>query len=277
MKAGAWLCIALALAGCLGAASEDFLFLGTTTSVQDSGLLDALLPAFESETGIAVRPVAYGTGQVIEKAKKGDVDVLLTHSPARELALLEEGFLARRVPVFYNRFALVGPEGDPANVSGAATASEALERIHATRSPFASRADQSGTHDKELALWAGAGLDPATFESAWYKETGTGMGATLVYAAEADAYALTDEATLLKFHSEGKASSLRFLRVDDPPLRNQYSVGLIDPARAPAPIRTEAAQSFAGWLSGPRGQAIAGAYEVAGEPLFRPNAGEAGL
>lgn len=257
------------LAGCVG--DPTALVIGTTTTTQDSGLLDALLPAFERAESLRARAVVGGTGEIIEKAKRGDVDVLLTHSPGRERSLLDAGIAATRRPVMFNRFAIVGETRDVAGVAGAGNASDAFARIHANRSTFVSRGDLSGTHDKELAIWKSATLDPTRFDHAWYKETGTGQGATLMVASELKAYLLVDEATLLRFHARGKAGNLGVLLVEDPVLRNQYAVTELEPARVPGPIQADAASRFATWITGPDGQAVIRSFEIGGRGVFVPN------
>lgn len=261
-----------ALAGCAGG-DEGPLVLGTTTTTQDSGLLDALLPAFERASGLRVKAVVGGTGEIHEKGKRGDVDVLLTHSPERERALVADGWALERRPVAFSLFAVAGPADDPAGARRATDAPDALARIRANASPFASRGDQSGTHEKELALWRAAGLDPTGFDRAWYKETGAGQAQTLLYAAERGAYLLVDWGTLLQLHAAGKAAAIVDLHHDDPTLRNQYAVTLLDPARAPG-VRAGEARALADWLSGPEGQAAFASFAIAGERPFTPNAGD---
>lgn len=256
----------LALAGC---ASSDVLLLGTTTTAQDAGLLDVLLPAFEAATGVAIQPVVGGTGEVIEKAKRGDVDVLLTHAPAREARLVEEGWAARRTPAMGNPFAVAGPAEDPARVAEATSAADGLRRIHDARATFASRGDESGTHEKERELWAAAGLDPAAFDPAWYEETGTGQGATLLFASERDAYLLIDEATLAQLHARGLAANIVDLLRGDPALRNEYSVLTLNATRLPG-IDAAGADAFAAWIAGPQGRAAIASLTLDGKPLFSP-------
>lgn len=271
--------LAALLAGCVapgpGAAERDGPVIGTTTTTQDTGLLDVLLPAFERDTGFHPKAVVGGAGEIHEKGKRGDVDVLLTHSPARERGLVEEGWASARRPVMFNRFALAGPAEDPAGVRAAQDVLEALRRIQDNRGLFASRGDKSGTHEKELALWAAAGLDPARFDASWYKETGAPQGQTLLYASERGAYLLVDQGTLRQFHALGKARDVVDLHHEGDSMRNQYAVVLLDATRVPG-IEHGLAQAFADWLTGPRGQAVIAAYEVDGVPLFTPNAGEAG-
>ncbi|HEX2021492.1 MAG TPA: substrate-binding domain-containing protein [Candidatus Thermoplasmatota archaeon] len=260
--------LATALAsGCLGGGDEDRVVVGTTTTVQDSGLLDVLVAAFERDTGIRARAVVGGSGEIVEKARRGDVDVLLTHSPERERALVEEGVALSRTVVMRNRFVLAGPDADPAGLRGAANASDALARVHANASLFASRGDGSGTHDKEVALWRAAGLDPASLGRAWYKETGSGQAPTLLFADERGAYALADEATLLQLRAAGRVAGLVDLGVRDPALVNEYAV-----TRLVGAARADLADAFASWLAGPQGQAAVASHRAGGSQVFSPAA-----
>lgn len=262
--------LAVLLGGCLGE-EAPVVAIGTTTSVQDSGLLDAtLLPAFERDTGIRARAVVGGTGEILEKAKRGDVDVLLTHSPERERRLVEEGWAVSREPVMTNRFVLVGPADDTADVRSAPNASEALLRIREREATFASRGDKSGTHDKELSLWRDAELDPRSFDRAWYKETGSPQGQTLLFADERRAYTLVDEATLRQHHANGLARSLVVLHEGDPRLVNEYAVSRLDASALPPGVRADLGARFADWLVSPAGQASIAAYHVDGAPAFAP-------
>lgn len=262
------LLVALLLPGCIGApGGGERLRVGSTTSTHDSGLLDALLPRFEADTGIRAAAVVAGTGEVLEKARRGDVDVLLTHSPEREEAFVESGAGLYRKPVMHNRFLLVGPPQDPARVAEAPNASVALARIADAGSPFVSRGDRSGTHDKEVALWRATGRDAATLPRSWYKETGASQATTLLVASEKGAYALTDEATWAQLNATGKVPRLAVLVGDDAALLNPYGV---IPVKGP---KQALATAFADWLTGPRGQAAIAAYTVAGQRVFTPDAG----
>lgn len=249
---------------------DDALVVGTTTTVQDSGLLDVLMPAFTGSTGIAAKAVVGGTGEMHEKGKRGDVDVLLTHSPEREARLLAEGWTLRRTPVFRDRFVVAGPLDDPAGVRGAANATHALLRIHEGAFLFASRGDASGTHERELALWREAGLDPSSFDASWYKETGAGQAQTLLFADERGAYLLVDEATLLQLRAAGQATGVASLLHEGPGLENEYAVSELDPARVPG-IRADEARQFAVWLAGP-GQQVVASHRIDGAAPFEPGA-----
>lgn len=262
-----WLPLAL---GAQAAPEEDAgrLLLATTTSVRDSGLLDALLPAFRERTGIAVQVVAVGSGAALRMGREGNADVLLTHAEAGELALVESGAAASRTPFMENHFVLAGPPEDPAGVAEAGGPAQALKRIAEQRAPFVSRGDDSGTHRKEVQLFALAGLDP---ETKWegFETTGSGMGLTLQVAGERRAYVLSDFGTFLAYrertrlvqHSRPHAS-----------LRNVYAVLRIDPSRFPGRVRGEAAERFEAFLVDPETQRrIAGfGRERFGAPLFLP-------
>lgn len=249
-------------------AARDHIVLQSTTSTQNSGLLDAILPVFTTKTGIEVRVVAVGTGQALRNARNGDGDVVLVHAREAEEAFVAEGWGIDRRDVMYNDFVIVGPADDPAGLAGASDAIEAFRRIAAARARFASRGDDSGTHKRERALWQAAGIDVATQSGSWYLETGSGMGATLNLAAGMGAYTLTDRATWLSF---GNRRGLRLLFEGDPRLFNQYGVIRVNPARHPH-VNAEAARLFVDWLTGPEGQAAIAAYRVQGVQLFHPNA-----
>jgi tungstate transport system substrate-binding protein len=249
----------------LGAAAV-FITLASTTSTRDSGLYDYLLPIFEKETGIEVRVVAVGSGQAIELGRKGDADVLVVHDPDAEAKFVADGYGIERRALMSNDFVIVGPKADPAGVRGMRDAPAALARIAAASSPFASRADSSGTHQKELSLWKAAAIDPKAASGTWYRETGSGMGATLNTAVGMAAYALTDRATWDAFANKG---DLEIAVEGDARLLNPYSVILVNPAKHPH-AKVEAARRFAEWLLSPAGQKAIGAFEKNGKPLFTP-------
>lgn len=250
------------------ATEEAFIIVQSTTSTQNSGLLDFILPGFEAETGIDVRVVAVGTGQAIRNARNGDGDVLLVHAKPAEEAFVAEGWGIERRDVMYNDFVIVGPRSDPAHIKGMTDAAVALTAIAHAGTTFASRADDSGTHQAEMRLWQNAGIDPTTDSGTWYRETGSGMGATLNLAAGMGAYALTDRATWLAFANKG---DLAVLVEGDPRLFNQYGVILVNPEKHPG-VRAAAGQRFIDWLTGPDGQAAIGSYRLEGQQLFFPNA-----
>ena len=253
-------------------ATERFITVASTTSTQNSGLYEHILPNFTTRTGIAVRIVAVGTGQAINLARNGDADVLFVHHKASEERFVADGFGVERFDVMYNDFVLVGPKADPAGVRDAADTSDALARIAAANSPFTSRGDNSGTHKKERELWQVAEVDVSTQSGSWYRETGSGMGATLNTAAGMDAYALTDRATWFKFKNRG---TLEILAEDDERMFNQYGVILVNPTRHPH-IKHDLGQAFIDWLLSKDGQSAIGAYRLEGQQAFFPNAAAGG-
>ncbi len=248
-------------------AESPAITLASTTSTENSGLFAHLLPQFTLVSGIAVRVVAVGTGQALRIARNGDADVLLVHHRASEEAFVAEGYGLRRYDVMYNDFVLVGPRADPAGVRGRTDAARALGLIAGAGAPFASRGDDSGTHKKERDLWAAAGLDPGAGGS-WYRETGSGMGATLNTAAGMGAYALSDRATWLAFRNKG---DLEVLVEGNPRLFNPYGVILVNPLRHPH-VHAREGQAFIDWLISEDGQAAIAAYRLDGRQLFFPNA-----
>ncbi|MDA7966863.1 extracellular solute-binding protein [Ruegeria sp.] len=260
--------LALGILAAPVAAEEPFIVVQSTTSTQNSGLLDYILPGFEAETGIDVRVVAVGTGQAIRNAINGDGDVLLVHSRPAEEQFVADGWGVERLDVMYNDFVLVGPKSDPAEVRGGEDILAALTAIADAQAPFASRGDDSGTHKAEMAHWAAADTDPTGASGTWYRETGSGMGATLNVASGMGAYTLTDRATWLSFGNRGE---LEILVEGDPRLFNQYGVILVNPEKHPD-VRAAAAQRFIDWLTGPDGQGAIASYQLDGEQLFFPNA-----
>jgi len=246
------------------------LILATTTSTQDSGLLDALVPAFQDATGYVVKVVAVGTGQALKMGEEGNADVLLVHAPSSEVTYMDGGFGGERRLVMHNDFILVGPQADPAGVSGL-TIPAALQASASTGSPFASRGDDSGTHKKELDLWKRAEVEPAG--QAWYIETGQGMGATLTIASEKGAYTLTDRATFLANQDN---LDLAILLEGDPSLLNVYHVITVNPDKWTA-VNADGATAFADYLTSVEGQKLIGNFGVEkyGQPLFIPDAGKA--
>ncbi|MEO1313765.1 MAG: substrate-binding domain-containing protein, partial [Pseudomonadota bacterium] len=231
-------------------ASAEFIVVQSTTSTQNSGLFDAILPAFTEATGTEVRVVAVGTGQAIRNAQNGDGDVLLVHAKAAEEAFVAEGWGVSRTDVMYNDFVLLGPADDPAGIDGTQDITQALTQIAAAEAPFASRGDDSGTHKAELRLWGAAGIDAPAASGTWYRETGSGMGATLNTGIGMGAYILTDRATWISF---GTPAGHRILSQGDPRLFNQYGVILVNPDKHPT-VKAEAGQAFIDWLVSDDGQ-----------------------
>src|SRR5688572_13727333 len=232
-------------------AEDKFIIVQSTTSTQNSGLFEHILPMFTKKTGIDVRVVAVGTGQALKNAQNGDGDVVLVHSKPDEEKFVAEGWGVKRQDVMYNDFILVGPAADPAKIAGLKDAAGAFKQIAAAQAPFASRGDDSGTNKAELKLWQDAGIDPKPASGTWYLETGSGMGATLNTAVGKQAYALTDRGTWLSFANK---DDFKDLVEGDPKLFNQYGVILVNPAKHPN-VKAKEGQVFIDWLSGPEGQA----------------------
>lgn len=269
-----WVVLALILAVTVGCSAPQAknpknpdLILATTTSTQDSGLLDQLIPVFEQKTGYRVKTIAVGTGQALTMGEKGEADVLLVHSPAAEKPLVEKGLAVNRRLVMHNDFVFVGPPADPAGIKGR-KAPEALRRIFESRSIFVSRGDESGTHKKEKELWSKAGIKP---EGAWYQESGTGMGQTLNVASEKNGYSLTDRATYVSLKKNLK---LDIMVEGDAPLLNIYHVMEVNPDRY-AKVNAEGAGAFSKFLFDQDTQKLIGSFGIDkyGQALFFPDGG----
>ena len=265
----ALLSLALAVA-LLGAAcgNDDDLILATTTSVDDSGLLDVLVPIFEERSGVNVKVIAVGTGAALRLARDGNADALFVHAPAAEKALTEAGALVDRHLVAYNDFLIAGPPADPAGVAGSTDAAASLRRIAAARATFISRGDDSGTHTKERALWTASGIEPG---GRWYQETGQGMGASLIIASQKRAYILTDRATFLALSAK---LELAPVVEGDPLLVNLYSVMRADPAQAR--VNADAGAAWVEFMLADEIQSLIAGFgrEEFGRPLFFPAAGK---
>lgn len=261
------LLLVLLVAACGGDPGETYITVASTTSTENSGLFAHLLPQFEKATGISVRVVAVGTGQAIRLAEKGDADVLFVHHRPSEERFVAEGYGLARHDVMYNDFVLVGPADDPAGVRERKEAPAALAAIAAARAPFVSRGDDSGTHKKERALWAEAGVDPTGASGSWYRESGSGMGATINVAAGMGAYTLADRATWTAFENKG---GLAIVLEGDPRLRNPYGVIVVNPEKHPH-VKKEAAQRFVDWLLSEEGQGAIAAFRIDGQQLFFPD------
>jgi len=249
-------------------AGDKFITVQSTTSTQNSGLLDDLLPKFTDKTGIEVRVVAVGTGQAIKNAMNGDGDVLLVHAKAAEEKFVAEGFGVKRFDLMYNDFVVVGPAADPAKVGGMKDALAAFGKIAAAQAPFASRGDDSGTHKMELSLWKAAGVDVAAASGGWYRETGSGMGATLNAGVGMGAYVLTDRASWIAFKNKG---DFRIQVEGDKSLFNQYGIILVNP-QMHKNVKAEWGQAFVDWMLGQEGQSAIAAFQIDGQQLFFPNA-----
>jgi len=242
--------------------------LATTTSTQDSGLLEKLLPVFEQKTGYVVKPIAVGTGQALAMGEKGEADVLLVHAPKDEKKLVDSGVGINYQLVMHNDFIIVGPAGDPAGIKGSNTV-EAFKKIAGTKSIFVSRGDESGTHKKEKEIWTAAGIKP---EGSWYQQSGTGMGATLNIANEKQGYTLTDRATYL---SQKNNIKLDILAQGDKSLLNIYHVMQVNPEKF-SKVNKDGAKAFVDFMINPDTQKLIGEFGVDkyGEPLFFPDAGK---
>lgn len=263
-----WLLIGLAVSTAQAAADERFILVQSTTSTQNSGLYDHLVPRFTEATGIEVRIVAVGTGQAIKNARNCDGDVLLVHARDAEEAFVAAGYGEARHDVMYNDFVIVGPPDDPAGIADAADTLEALRRIARKGSTFASRGDDSGTHRKEMALWRSAEIDAFGASGGWYRETGSGMGATLNIAVGMGAYALTDRATWMAFANKAGHT---VLFEGDARLFNQYGVIAVSPNHCPR-TRIGEARRFVQWLLSEEGQGAIATFRIEGQQLFFPNA-----
>lgn len=262
------ICSLLLLGGTAVFAEGNFIVLASTTSTENSGLLTHLKNSFEKESGIEVRVVAVGTGQAIKIAADGNADVLMVHHQRSEEVFVAEGFGVERVEFMYNDFVIVGPKSDPAELGKTLKTVDALKSIHRHRPLFISRSDNSGTHKRELDLWEAASLEPETFNNSWYREIGSGMGATLNMASATLAYTLADRGTWLAFENR---TDLALLFEGDPPLHNQYSVILVNPEKH-AHIKSELGQRFVDWLISEQGQTTINDFRLNDQQLFFANA-----
>ena len=252
----------------LAIADNPFIILQSTTSTQNSGLYDYLLPHFTAKNGIEVRVVAVGTGQALRNAEKCDGDILITHSKTDEIKFVKNGFGTERLNLMYNDFVVLGPANDPANIASTKTVYDALQQIFASQSKFASRGDNSGTHKAEKRLWAAANLTIESAANKWYLETGLGMGATLNFAVQTKAYTLSDRATWLSFANR---AGHKILFQGQPPLFNQYGVVPVSKSHCPN-VKYEFAKQFTDWLVSADGQNIIASFTRNGAQLFFPNA-----
>ena len=259
--------LSLVLTACTTNQNKDLLLV-STTSTQDSGLLDVLLPAFEAQSGYRVRLVATGSGQALKIGEQGNADVILLHSPEAEEEFMANGFGIDRRMVMHNDFVIVGPPSDPASLRSQPEPVLAFESIYASASTFVSRGDESGTHVKELAIWDDAGLDP--HGQSWYLETGQGQGNTLSIASEKGGYALVDRGTFLAYKTN---LNLEILLEGDPFLLNVYHVLTVNPEKSKS-VNLEGARAFADFITSPEGQGIIAEFGIDefGQPLFFPGA-----
>ncbi len=286
------LCLVLATVSFTQAAEENILKMSTTTSTQASGLFDVLLPAFEKDTGIRVKVIAKGTGAAIRDGMDGNVDLIFVHARDREEQFVRQGYGTRRYPVMHNDFVVLGPKNDPAGIRGMQRAAEALGRIAGAGAGFVSRGDDSGTHTREQALWRASGVPlktetlrivkkgkpreitaviPADL-AGWYFSIGQGMGKTLTFADEKQAYTLSDRGTYIKYKFGREIPiDLEVLCQGDPDLLNPYGLIPVNPKRFPH-VRYDLALMFTKWITSPRGQSIINDYRLMGRQLFYPDA-----
>lgn len=262
------LAIGLVFASPASVAADESIIVQSTTSTANSGLYDHLLPMFKATTGITVNVVAVGTGQAIRNARQCDGDVLLVHAKGAEEKFVADGFGVARSDLMYNDFVIVGPPTDPAGIAGSESATDAFKLLASKRALFASRGDDSGTHKKEKSLWKAAGVDPSGASGKWYRETGSGMGATLNVGVGMGAYVMTDRATWIAFKNK---ADFKITVQGDQRLFNQYGVIAVNPDKCPN-VKAAAANKFVAWLLSDEGQQAIGRYRKLGEQLFTPNA-----
>jgi tungstate transport system substrate-binding protein len=253
-------------------AQDKSIVVASTTSTQDSGLFEYLLPLFTKKTGIAVKVVAQGTGQALDTGRRGDADVVFVHAKSAEEKFLAEGQGVKRYPVMYNDFVLIGPKSDPAGLKGMMDVAKAFQTIKDKKADFISRGDRSGTNIAELNLWKDAGIDIEKDKGPCYKAIGQGMGAALNTAGASNAYVLSDRGTWIHFKNKG---DLAIVVEGDKRMFNQYGVMLVNPEKHPN-VKKELGQQFIDYLVSPEGQKDIANYKVNGEQLFYPNASDAG-
>jgi len=269
MAAILMVCFNLFVAVTASTAAETRIRCASTTSTQNSGLFDHILPIFEKKTGIKVDVVAVGTGAAIEIAKRGDADVVFVHAKEQELKAVEEGFFVNRHDVMYNDFVILGPTSDPAKIKGVKSATDAFKKIGESGTLFVSRGDKSGTHTKELSIWKKAGIEPTGQK--WYLEVGQGMEKTQRIADEKRAYTLTDRGTWLATRDKDKLDMIIVLE-GDPTLFNQYGVMAVNPEKLKT-VKYKEAMEFVKWIISKEGQdTIASFKDKNGNQLFTPNA-----
>ncbi|MBI1202423.1 MAG: sulfate transporter [Rhodopseudomonas sp.] len=260
----------LAIAAQPGFAQEKSIVVASTTSTQDSGLFEYLLPLFKAKTGITVKVVAQGTGKALDTGARCDADVVFVHAKAQEEKFLAAGHGVKRFPVMYNDFVIVGPKSDPAGIKGMKDVGKAMTTIMDKKADFLSRGDRSGTNSAELRLWKASGIDIDKQKGPWYKALGQGMGATLNTAAASNGYTLTDRATWIHFKNK---QNLVIEVEGDKRLFNQYGVMLVNPAKCPS-VKKDLGQAFIDYLISPAGQKDIAGYKVNGQELFFPNAND---
>ena len=254
-------------------AQDKSIVVASTTSTQDSGLFEYLLPLYKQKTGVTVKVVAQGTGQALDTGRRGDADVVFVHAKTAEEKFLAEGEGVKRFPVMYNDFVLIGPKGDPAGIKGMKDVGKAFQAIKDKQASFISRGDRSGTHIAELKLWnKDAGIDIEKDNGPWYKSIGQGMGAALNTAGAGNGYVLSDRGTWIHFKNKG---DLQILVEGDKRMFNQYGIMLVNPEKHPS-VKKELGQQFIDYLVSPQGQKDIANYKIDGEQLFYPNAEDPG-
>src|SRR5665213_608708 len=249
---------------------DKSIVVASTTSTQDSGLFEYLLPIFKAKTGITVKVIAQGTGQALDTGRRGDADVVFVHAKSAEEKFLAEGQSLKRYPVMYNDFVLIGPKSDPAGIKGMKDVGKAFTTIKDKKASFISRGDHSGTNIAELKLWKDAGIDIDKDKGPWYKSIGQGMGAALNTAGADNAYVMSDRGTWIHYNNKG---DLAILVEGDKRMFNQYGVMLVNPAKHPN-VKKELGQAFIDYLISPEGQKDIANYKINGEQLFYPNAND---
>ncbi|TKB26912.1 tungsten ABC transporter substrate-binding protein [Desulfopila sp. IMCC35006] len=293
-KMAIWLGVFFLLGGFTGNvySAEKVLKMSTTTSTQSSGLLDVLLPEFAKDTGIQVKVIAKGTGAAIRDGEDGNVDVIFVHAKSREDKFVADGFGTKRYPVMHNDFVIIGPAADPAAIKGISDGAQAFKKIAAAEVPFISRGDDSGTHTKEQSLWEKSGIALTTHtqkivdkgkekeisykmpanSKAWYMSIGQGMGKTITFAEEKQAYTMTDRGTYIKYkYGKTPAVDLEILSEGGDALANPYGIIPVNPAKYPQ-IQNDLAMQFVNWIISERGQKLIGGYRLEGKQLFFPDA-----
>jgi len=263
---------AIVLTPPIASAQDKSIVVASTTSTQDSGLFEYLLPIYKQKTGVTVKIVSQGTGQALDTGRRGDADVVFVHVRSAEEKFLAEGQGVKRYPVMYNDFVLIGPKSDPAGIKDVKDVGKAFTIIRSKQASFISRGDRSGTHVAELALWKASGIDIEQDKGSWYKSIGQGMGAALNTAGAGNAYVLSDRGTWIHFKNKG---DLQILVEGDKRMFNQYGVMLVNPDKHPN-VKKELGQQFIDYLISPDGQKDIANYKIDGEQLFYPNASEPG-
>lgn len=264
------LAVATATASSAATAADTHIIVASTTSTQNSGLFDDILPTFQKATGVEARVVAVGTGAALDMGRRCDADVVFVHAPAAEKKFVADDYGVKRHAVMHNDFIIVGPAPDPANIKDMDNAANALARIAESKATFTSRGDDSGTNKKELSLWSKAGVDPSDASGTWYRETGSGMGATLNTTRAMNAYTLADRGTWISFNNRG---DLEILVEGDAALFNPYGVMRVNPKKC-SDVNVAGGKAFVEWITGEAGQQAIADYRLKDQQLFYPDANE---